>query len=82
MNRYVCVVEPGDTWAVWDNETGEPIVLDGEIFAGISRIRAETVRDILLGIGSPGPHSRPRARTQRNAAETTTSRLSRSPREP
>lgn len=34
--QFICVMEPLDSWAVWDELTGEPVAIDGELLVGLA----------------------------------------------
>lgn len=48
--RYSLVLEPTDTWMIWDNWHELPASIDSEPLIGLSRMRAETVMQMMVRI--------------------------------
>ena len=40
--RFICILEPTDTWAVWDEQRNLPGELFNELLVGLSRVEART----------------------------------------
>lgn len=45
--RYDVILDPTDTWTVWDLINDEPAVFGDHILAGLSEIEANAARDVM-----------------------------------
>lgn len=45
--RYECMLEPTETWTVWDTVNEEPAVFADQILAGLTKIEAKAACEVM-----------------------------------
>lgn len=46
-DRYECMLEPTETWTVWDTVNEEPAVFAEQILAGLTKTEAKAACDVM-----------------------------------
>ena len=59
--RYTCLQEPFGKWAVWDEESDQPAVIDGEPLIGLPEFRATAIAEVLNKIDAGKRDWRPKS---------------------
>lgn len=59
-HKYERILEPMDTWAIFDRSTGEPVIMGTRLLIGLSEKEAEEVLAIL--------NASPKGRNKQSAA--------------
>ena len=50
--RYELIMEPDDTWMIWDRDSDSPADFRGRLLLGLDRRSADSFRAVLLEMGS------------------------------